>query len=197
MTTIYPVLKGLTEPGARTEAQLDLIEARAVRGVLPGLEMRSYIPATFFGQDHADAAWSRLVDLLNLRSEYPEVSYAWVSSVVEGLMGIVAGSPVAPLITQAGLPEAVEWCELDSLPLAGHRIGVRQERSGRTIVSHHEGPGPLMWHARFAGTGLRLDVDGAEYPVQGETVGGRGMTCAMVTVPVGATVAVRASSEES
>jgi len=154
--------KGLTEPGPRTEQLLNEVEAQAPRGTLRAVERRCYIPETYFAHDRSALAWSRMVDLLNLRTDYPEVGFTWVANVIEGLLG-VAVDAAGRLITHARLPAEIEWCAAAGIPVGTHRVRVRQEVAGVTIVEHTSGPEPLLWEAHV-GAAVRTQ----EIPV-GET----------------------------
>jgi hypothetical protein len=107
-----------------------------------------------------------------------------IGNIAEGLLGLRADAPRHALSTLSGLPAAVPWAELDHVPLGGHDIAVRQEKSATRLV-HHSGSRPLKWTARFAGRHFLARVNGSPHPARVRTDAGRVISEVEVTVPVG------------
>ena len=74
----------IVDPGAKTAAALDALSARNV-------EVRSYYPEIAYRYERCETGYARLMELTDpalLRREYPEVSYAVLGAIAEGLMGV-------------------------------------------------------------------------------------------------------------
>ena len=136
--------RGLIDRGPAADRLLDDNEATLPRGILRAVEGRCYLPEAYFSAGRSNAAWSRMIDLLDIHTDYPEVSFTWVSDVILGILGVSVDADGA-LVTRPHLPDDIDYCDADNIPLGGHRISVRQERGGRTLVRHTDGPGPLKW----------------------------------------------------
>lgn len=182
-------MKGITSDGPRTQDYLDFVDA-SVSALPPfNIEAYSYLPETFFRWGRVEQAWKWFRYVAASRAAYPEISYTVIGNIAEGLLGIRADAPRHALSTLSGLPAAVPWVELDHIPLGGHDIAVRQEKS-RTRLTHHDGPRPLRWTARFAGRHFLARVNGLPHPARVRTDAGRVVSEVEVTVPVGRRVTV-------
>lgn len=158
MTTIYPALKGLCEPGPRSERQLALIEESAVYTIRKGVEMRTYIPETQFLHGHHDLAWERMQDVYSLQSAYPEVSFTLIMNMVTGILGVDADAPHHTVRTTPRLPSSMAWCEGNGIVVGEHVLRVRHDQTKNSIVEHISGPCDLTWIIQVGGDDVELSI---------------------------------------
>lgn len=178
-------MKQITPPGPRTEAYLDFIDA-SVTALPPfNIEAYTYLPETFFQWGRVEQGWKWLRYVADSRSTYPEVSYTVIGNIAEGLLGIRANAPAAALSTVPNLPAAVPWLELDHIPLGRHDIAVRHDGPASSTLTHHAGPRPLVWTARFRGRHRWARVAGHRRPVAVRTHLGQPVSEVRVLVPAG------------
>lgn len=170
--------------------------------VQPGhdnVEELSYLPETFYRHDlneDAFAALLRIMDPKLKRREYPEVSYAAVGAVAEGLMGIVPDARAPVVATLARLPASLDWAELSGVPVFGNTITVRHEKGGTTVFTNVSGP-KIRWRAEVLGNVDVLYVDGKPAPektTKRTTLGGNLCSAVDVIVKPGQAVIVARSA---
>jgi hypothetical protein len=149
------------------------------------IEAYTYLPETFFRWGRAEQAWKWLRYVANSRAAYPEVSYTVVGNIVEGLLGVRPNAPAAALATLSHLPSAVPWLRADHIRLGAHDLAVHHVGAATSTLTHHEGPRPLTWTARFAGQHASINVNGQPRPATTQTVGGRVVSSVDVTVAAG------------
>jgi len=122
----------------------------------------------------SDSAYSRMMDIAfgpGSRREYPEVSFSWIGSLVNGTMGITVEAPspyqawvrgywVDKIVrTLSGLGTKIGWAELRNLPIRANEITVRHEGIRKTTLINQHGPS-FIWRAVFPGSYETLLVNG-------------------------------------
>ncbi len=152
-------------------------------GETPRIEWRTDVvsgASDFVTSPNPDAEMARLLDLSHARLEYPEVSFTRVGDIVTHAMGIrleyespllsaVSGDWVeVTLRTMSGLGTAVEWAEIQGLPVRANTVGVRHDGAGKTTFTNQYGPA-LIWRPMFAGRHETLLVNGTSEPALHET----------------------------
>jgi hypothetical protein len=192
-------MKGITAPGARTDAYLDFID-QSVSALLPfNIEAYTYLPDVFFPYGRDETAWKWMKYTLASRAPYPEVSYTAISQTVAGLLGVDADAPAGRVATLSHLPSEVGWLKVGGIPVGAHKVAVRQDGAGSTTFTHESGTGALSWRATFAGDHPWVQVDGLPRRTTAATQNGRAISYVDVGVAPGATatVAVAAATEAS
>jgi hypothetical protein len=137
----------ITEPGVKTERSLDALQAQNV-------EVRSYFPEIGYRYGRNDWAYARLLELLDpklKRREYPEVSFAAIGAIAEGLMGIHPDGRMRHIETLSHLTKETAWASLEHLPVFENEITVRHSGQRETSLTNEKGPA-FEWVARFPGT---------------------------------------------
>ena len=117
------------------------------------IESQSYFPALFYHFDENSKAMKQLMDLSHpqkKRKEYPEVSYAWVEALVEGLMGLEAATDTRSIKTISRLPESTGWARLNALPLFEGRVSLMHNKNTSTSIKS-EMSEDIQWVATFYG----------------------------------------------
>ena len=149
-----PVYFGLLDGTTHLRAALEEIRGHGPANV----EGKTYFPAIYFGRGMEEEGLRELRELCSpklRRREYPEVSFAAVSSIVQQYMGVTVIAPkvlrtCAPLDTQA---------QVRQLPVFGERVTLRQDGQSASTLTPEEGAA-FTWRACFMGGHAQLYVDG-------------------------------------
>lgn len=159
------------------------------------IEEESYVPGVLFRYGQSDVAYPVLFDLSasdKPRREYPEVSYAVVSAIVSGAMGIEpsqAGEDF-DVETLAQPLSRAEVLSVKSLQIRGNLVNVMHNGEASTRFENLRGPA-IRWRATFKGGVDFLYVNGRAQRASRGTLGGRArISWIDVAVPPGATVRV-------
>lgn len=174
---------------SRIERQLDILSD----GELPGIEDLSHYPEVFYSYGRHQEARDYLLHLADpstARREYPEVSFAVVSSIVNGLMGIDARAEVNEVVTQARLTPETSAASITNVPVFSHLIHVSHLGLEQTSFSN-SGASTVTWRARFSGAGEYLVVDGELVLAEHGGVGPTAYSEVSVDVAAGQTHIVR------
>ncbi len=128
------------------------------------VEEHSYLAMFLYRYDKPEEAYRSLlfsVDPSVKRRTYPEVSYAFIGSVVEGLMGVNLNAPGNIVTTIPRLPENMKYIELKNIPWKTGYITVEHnELKSTTLISNAKRS--FVWRAVFPGTGTKLFVNHKE-----------------------------------
>jgi len=176
----FPLYFGLTEPGPKTNASLDRLEARlhldqaARTGVIGGVEGVSYLPDIFYKYGRPHAAYIVLRALMDpqlQRRTYPEVSFTVIGNLGQGLMGIRPTPRLGAVTTLPQLVPETSWATLHHLPIGSNIVAVRHTGNLETALTN-EGGAALTWEASFLGSSETLMIDGNK--LRAETAAGPG-----------------------
>lgn len=199
------------DDGSRTQGALnDLLQAQ--RTETPhAVEPESHYAEILYRYGDPEAAYAEIMDLTQPgreRREYPEVSYSVVGAIVNGLMGIeVKPSRSIQEIAQDGhfstvvetLPQLTAktaWVEIRNLPVQSDLITVREEASGKAIMTNH-GKTDLLWQATFLGRSATLIVNGKPRTAHSEAYYlHHEVTWIRVPVPAGGTARVELPKQQ-
>jgi hypothetical protein len=164
------------------------------------VELQSHYAEILYRYGMPDAAYKEMLKLASptqVRREYPEVSYAVIGAIVNGLMGIEpeavtnASQPVI-VDTLPQLTPQTQWVEVQHVQIAGSHITVRQEGNNRTELTEEDGP-PLAWRPEFLGSYPYLIVNGKRMAAQkGRDRAGRTISFVHLTATVGAVLSAQA-----
>ena len=180
-----------TELRQMADAALGDIERHAV-----GIEMLSAVPEMLYRYDANESAYRVLLRLAAAdvhRREYPELSFALIGAMVEGMMGVRPDARSRSVETLSRLSGADGWVELAGLPVFGNSITVRHVGTTWTRLTNASGP-ELKWRAAFAGDPEVLLIDGLparQQSVKGYTAGGTLLSYVEVSVGPGQSVTVQ------
>jgi hypothetical protein len=184
---------GVVEPGPKTESALDGMKGE-------NIEVLSYFPEIAYRYGRNEFAYQMLMRLTDpgmKRREYPEVSFAVVGAIAEGLMGIRPDARTKTVETLSHLTPATEWAELKNVPVFDNEVSVRHIGASESRFTNQTGPA-LEWKASFRGRHALLSVDGRKRKASAATGAGGGAE-SFVVVPVkpGETVSVAIPSSIS
>jgi hypothetical protein len=168
-------MKFITEPGPKTDAYLDFI-ARSVEssaGRPSNLEAITYLPGVFFPYGRAEEAWKWMEYVMDQPDrEYPEVSFATIGHVVEGLLGFEPNAPDSSFQTLSHLPRSVKDVSVQDIPLGSHTVHVGHVGRWSSRAIHVSGDEPLRWEACFYGNHPQGVVNGATRPAKSRVIHG-------------------------
>ncbi len=203
-TVELPLYYGLTAAGPKTHASLDILEQRlqsdlnSSRGVIGGVEGRSYMPDIFYKYGRSRAGYRALTAMMDprlKRRDYPEVSYTVIGNLGDGLMGIHPLASEQTVETFPQLTEETGWATLYHVPFGGNVISVTHINNGDTSLTNENGPS-LAWRAAFPGK-LRTLFSGKKEIIATNAIrsSGAAETYSIVHVEHGETRVVRVASE--
>ncbi len=139
---------------------------KTVRNIIEGarinIEMGSHYPEVFYRYGAHEEAYRWLLELSDpntKRREYPEVSFAVIGAIVNGLMGVAPSAKEGEVATLSRLTNGVGWAALRDLPVHGRTIDVRHEGRTETTLANRSNEA-VTWIARFYGAAGDLHVDG-------------------------------------
>ena len=162
-------MKFITDPSPKTDAYLDFI-AKSVEsppGKPSNLEAITYLPNVFFPYNRVDDAWKWMEYIIDQTDkEYPEISFALISHVVEGLLGLETNAPEHSFLTVPRLPSEITDVAVNHIPLGSQRIGIAHLGNSTSTATHVSGIKPLKWHACFYGEYPEIMVNGAKRPAE-------------------------------
>jgi hypothetical protein len=140
----FPAIKRMISPGPRAEAHLAFVADGMQEYPLDNIEALGYLPEVFFPYGHDKTAVNWIRELIESRSDYPEVPFTIVSHLAVGLAGIVPRYDGA-LETRSHLIDG--WIEVSELPYRSRRITVRHDGDEETTLTVQGGNSPLRWIA--------------------------------------------------
>jgi hypothetical protein len=183
-SSLFALMSGLTEPGARTESTLDSLIANR-SSYEP---TQSYFPEVLFQYGRNDAAYRFLMEISSpdfAPHTMPEMVFATVGAVVTGLMGVAPAAPAGTLETLPHLPQGLDWVRLEHVPVLANQLAVLHRGRSETALTNQAGPA-LQWKASFPAAGdvslPKILIDGSAVPAAVERR--RGQNIVTVTVPV-------------
>ena len=125
------------------------------------VEENSYIPMVLYKFNKVETAYSKLLQMADPSVErriYPEVSYVFVGTVAEGLMGVEPNAPENRFQTTPKLPKGLEWVEVKNIPWKAGYVTVKHTGLESTTVTSGTKQ-PFTWRAEFPGDQKELWVD--------------------------------------
>ncbi|MGZ9585886.1 S-layer homology domain-containing protein [Paenibacillus marinisediminis] len=204
-------MKLITEPGQRNDDYMAFIEANLGAGIgstpeAPhNIEAYTYIPDMYFPYNKADLAWKWMKYITNVKDvpherpsqgtngDYPEISFTFVSHVIEGMMGIEPNAAEHHIITAPRLPSEVNDVEAMYIPVGEHEINVKHTGLAQTQITNISSK-PLAWEARFYGDYNKIKVGTQTYEAKQKDINGVRVSYATITVPTNGTLEAVASS---
>ena len=146
------------EPGERLKANIRHLSQQPPINI----ESLSYYPEILYRYGDHERAFEILLNLCHPdtpRREYPEVSFAVIGAIVNGLMGIEPDATAGTIKTLSRLTGNSSWAEIDFLPVFQNEIKVRHNGNHETILTNVSGD-ELEWKACFFDQEGDLFVDG-------------------------------------
>ncbi|MCH5198266.1 MAG: hypothetical protein J1E34_05095 [Oscillospiraceae bacterium] len=115
-------LKRLSYPNERNEKLLDYIFEKELDKKTRGdnIESLTYLPEVFFPYGQSERAWFWMKHIISQKDkpherksqgkngDYPEISFTFISQVIEGIMGITVNAAEGTICVSPNLPEEIE-----------------------------------------------------------------------------------------
>jgi hypothetical protein len=152
---------GIAEKGEKSQTVLDNLIQKKME---VNIEEQSHFPEIFYDYGKNDEAYQlilHLADEKTKRREYPEVSFALIGTIVNGLMGIEPNAVENVIYTLPRLTEQTDWVEVKNVPVLNHEIDVRHVGLNETTLLNNS-KSELTWIARFPGEHDVLLINGKE-----------------------------------
>lgn len=121
--------------------------------------------------------------------DYPEISFTFISQVIEGMMGIEPDAGKGFVNTLPRLPDEVKDIFADHVCCRNLWFGLRHKKNESSILEN-EGEAPIIWEAGFYGAykwnRVRNDLRTAKHKM----VNGKVVSYVTTSVEAGESVAV-------
>lgn len=157
------------------------------------VEGNSYLPLIFYKYNQLEAAYRRMLFMTDQsveRRTYPEVSYVFVGTVLEGLMGVHLIAPENLIQTTPKLPMELDWVEVKNIPWKDGSVILKHTGiQSTTIIS--EAKQAFTWRAVFFGNQKELWVNKKKVNAKKTTTfDGESQVYVDVVIPPGVTCTV-------
>ena len=149
------------------------------------VETNSYAPMIFFKYGKPDKAYKYLIHMADPavnRRTYPEVSYSFVGSVAEGLMGLTLNAPANMIETNPNFPTGLDWVELDDIPWKNNHVNIKTVGSESTSLTSYA-KDAFLWRVTFKGNCDKLWVNKKRVEAQ-KSVDSNGNTSVFASIRV-------------
>lgn len=166
--TWFIPLKMITEPGERNSKYIDFILDNLGEGIgttplAPNnLEAYTYIPDMLFLYNRNEEAWKWMKYITSVKNvpherpsqgrngDYPEISFTFVSQIIEGMMGIEPDAHKHMLATLPRLPKEVGDVSVEHLMIGENELVVSYQGNTLASVTNVRG-NSVLWEAGFYG----------------------------------------------
>lgn len=163
-------LKGITYPGERNEKLLDYIQTCELNPKTreDNIESLTYLPDLFFRHGRSEEAWHWMKHIISQKDlphehksqgtngDYPEISFTFVSQVIEGLMGIECNAVSGKISTKPCLPAEIEDIGLCGLEFGKYSVDVLIEKNKFTLKNNSSSE--LNWCCRLDDKNVSVTV---------------------------------------
>lgn len=164
-TSFFVLLKQLSYNGEKSDKYADFVDKSLnVEYQVPvNIESITYLPDLFFPYNRVEDGWKwtktiinrlndkHIVDEAGLNGDYPEVSYTFISNVVENMMGVEPDAINDGVAVVSRLPEEVSTLGVNGLKIGTHTINLLHEGRNKTTLAHLFGSKDLRCEFRFYG----------------------------------------------
>ncbi|ERI93441.1 hypothetical protein HMPREF1982_01686 [Clostridiales bacterium oral taxon 876 str. F0540] len=149
------------------------------------IETESHYPEVLYKYCFDKEAYDFIMDLvspLKKRSEYPEVSYSVVNSIITGMLGIKPDASNKVIESTSRLITESEWIEINNIPIFDNEVSIKSLGNKEMTFTNNSG-GNVYWKAVFKQEISELLVDGVLVKAQIEE-SNNGSKCSYVIIPV-------------
>ncbi|MBQ8209271.1 MAG: hypothetical protein IJZ35_01630 [Clostridia bacterium] len=148
-------LKDITYPGERNEKLLDYIYQCELdpRTREDNIESLTYLPDLFFRHNRSEEAWFWMKHIVSQKDlphehksqgangDYPEISFTFISQVIEGLMGITVDAAAGEIAVNPCLPDEVCDVRIYDLKFGEYSVDVFIEKE--KVIIKNNGSRPI------------------------------------------------------
>lgn len=212
-TSWFMPMKLITEPGERNDAYIDFILENLGDGIgttstAPGnLEAYTYIPDMLWQYNRSEDAWKWMKYITSIKDEpherpiqgtngdYPEISFTFVSHVIEGMMGVEPNAGENYVATVPRLPQEIPDVTADHIDIGDYELSLSHTGNTSSELTNTVGD-DLIWEARFYGTYDYIKVNGQYVKAEHKLLSGEEISYVTVTVASGETAFAEAMPVE-
>lgn len=151
-------MKNLAYKGERTEKLLDYIHECEMNPKTKedNIESLTYLPDLFFNNNRSEEAWYWMKYIISQKDlphehksqgangDYPEISFTFISQIIEGMMGVSVNAVSGKITTDLRLPDEVNDIKLYDLKFGDYSVDISIEKNN--IVLKNNGASSLIWH---------------------------------------------------
>lgn len=201
-TSWFIPLKMISEPGERNDKYIDFLLENLGDGIgtvdtAPrNIEAYTYIPDMLFLYNRSDDAWKWMKYIASVKDEpherpsqgtngdYPEISFTYVSHVIEGMMGVDPNAGESRVATSPRLPKEVGDMTVKYMQIGDYELDLSHNGNTESALTNH-GTKDIVWEARFYGDYPQLKAGYRVLPAEKKEINGKQVSCVSVTVPAG------------
>lgn len=161
--------KQLTYKGERNDKLLDYIFEKEFNESTreDNIESLTYLPEVFFPYNQNDRAWFWMKHIISQKDlphehksqgtngDYPEISFTFISQVVEGLMGICPNAKAGELKTCRHFPDDISDIKLFDLKFGEYTVDIALDKDGAELKNNSIKP--ILWHCSFLKEDERIE----------------------------------------
>lgn len=158
---LFIPMKRITYEGERNSKLLDYIFEKELDESTreDNIESLTYLPEVFFPYNQNDRAWFWMKHIISQKDlphereiqgtngDYPEISFTFISQVIEGLMGIFVNAPAGEITTCPHFPEDINDIKLYDLNFGDFSVDIELE-SNNALLKNNSAK-PILWHCNF------------------------------------------------
>lgn len=159
---LFIPMKQITYTGQRNNKLLDYIYQMEFDESTreDNIESLTYLPEVFFPYNQNDRAWYWMQHIIlqkdlphehktqGTNGDYPEISFTFISQVVEGLMGISVNASTGEITTCPHFPKDIKDIKLYNLKFGDYTVDI--ELKNNNAVLKNNSKKALIWHYNFA-----------------------------------------------
>ncbi len=128
------------------------------------IESQSYLPRLFYQEDENERAYEEIMDMTadnKNRREYPEVSYAVVEALLEGIMGVNSDAVTHSVMTFPRMTAATVHIGFENIPIFDGMVNVTHFGAYKTMFENRTSL-PINWKATFPSGRSIVTIKGVE-----------------------------------
>lgn len=158
---LFIPMKQITYKGERNNKLLDYIFQMEYDENTreDNIESLTYLPDVFFPYNQNDRAWFWMKHIISQKDlphehksqgkngDYPEISFTFISQVVEGLMGVSVNASTGEILTCPHFPKDIDDIKLTDLKFGDYSVDIKLENNMALITNNSTKP--ILWHCAF------------------------------------------------
>lgn len=162
---LFIPMKQITYKGKRNNKLLDYIFEKEFDESTreDNIESLTYLPDVFFPYHQNDRAWFWMKHIISQKDlphehksqgtngDYPEISFTFISQVVEGLMGVCPDASSGEIITCPHFPKDIEDMKLRNLKFGAYSVDIYLEKN--KMVLKNNSKKAIIWKCQFSQNG--------------------------------------------
>ncbi len=171
VSLIFIPMKCISVPGERNNKLLDYIfqNEKNIHTREDNIESLTYLPDTFFLYHQNDRAWYWMKYIINQKDfphehktqgtnyDYPEISFTFISQIIEGMAGVRVNANESRIITCPHLPQQIKQLRISDIPFGNFIVNFFV--SNDTCYIKNKSSKPLFWKCEFKGEYDYLYID--------------------------------------